>query len=123
MHTRMSAFAESLAAICANIPKRRRVTDPQWETTMSQTYELRIRIPLEKVATIIEVLKGEGTLLSVNEVHGKRHARRGTARFNGPVTGRQLATDFIKRHKTFTSSALVAAFVADKRNPKSASPI
>ena len=91
---------------------------------MSQVYELRIRIPLGKVATIIEVLQGEGTLLSVEAVAGKkRHQKRRGPRFNGPVTGYDLAGEFIKRRKTFKASDLVAAFVADKRNAKSASPV
>ena len=91
---------------------------------MSQMYELRILVPLAKVATIIEVLAGEGTLLNVSTVAGKKkHHRKSEHRYNGPVTGYELANEFIKRRKTFKAGDLVAAFVKDKRNAKSASPI
>ena len=94
-----------------------------------QLYDLHIRIPLSKVATIIEVLQGEGTLLSVIETKQKTKPRVARHKFNGAADGTR-GIDIITKAMTAAGKGgtiklkdLERGFAEAGRNYHSVSPL
>jgi hypothetical protein len=99
-----------------------------------QLYDLHIRIPLSKVSLIIEVLQGEGVLLSVTETKEKKRHQRPHSRWSkatngsttGPQSGKELVEQIIDKTGkggTVLLRELEKTFERRGRNKHSVSPL
>lgn len=94
-----------------------------------QIYDLHIRIPLAKVATIVEVLADEGTLLSITQVaeDSQKHYRNSAPRRrnNGPrgIDVVESAVRLCGVNNSVFQSSIEKIFIQENRNPKSVSPL
>lgn len=92
---------------------------------MSKTYDVLVRVPASKLATIIETLDGEGELLSVQAstagTKRKKHTVSAVRPTNG-TTGANLLLECAKDGKDTSYEHIVAKFVANGFAGNSASP-
>ena len=92
---------------------------------MSKTYDVTLRIPVSKLATVIEVMDGEGELLSCNatveDVKRKRKVSIVRHHANG-TTGTEIAFELAKGGGEVTSQQVEKAFVEKGLAKVSAAP-
>ena len=94
---------------------------------MSKTYDVLVRVPASKLATIIETLDGEGELLSVTSTASTAPAKRKKHSVNAVrpakgITGASLLVECTKDGKDTSYEHIVAKFVANGFAGNSASP-
>jgi hypothetical protein len=93
---------------------------------MSKTYDVWLRVAVSKLATIIEVLDGEGELLNVaatpDEVPPKAKRTITRRRLANGMRAIDLVLDLCKGGKDTEHSAIKSAFVAQGFAANSASP-
>ena len=90
----------------------------------TKTYDVLVRVPASKLATIIETLDGEGELLSVQaSAYGAKKPRnRPFVRLKNGTTGANLLLECTKDGKDTSYEHIVAKFVAHGFARNSASP-
>lgn len=92
---------------------------------MSKTYDVLVRVPATKLATIIETLDGEGELLSVNTTTPitPTHKRNVVSRKKLGITGLDLAVEVTKGGGDISREQIEAAFIAKGFKKNSVSPV